>query len=121
MKISEMTNDQAADAMIKLAQPISNLLEDEATVNLLKELQEKHEGGGFAFIGKAIPKIVPFCMKDHRADIYAIVAALTLQPVSAIGKMKFVDTVRGLQDSIDEDFLSFFRFSGNATSRPGKE
>ena len=121
MKISEMTNDQAADAMIKLAQPISNLLEDEATVNLLNELQKNNDGGGLAFFGRMIPKIVPFCMKDHKQDVFAIVAALTLKPVADVGKMKFMETVKEIQNSIDEDFLSFFRSSGNATSKPGNE
>ena len=110
MKISEMNNDQAADAMIKLAGPISRLLEDEETRKLEEEAQSQREGeSGIAFFGRILPKFVPFAMKDHREDLYAVIAALTLQPVSAIGKMNFVQTIRELRESIDEDFLGFFK------------
>ena len=119
MKISEMTNEQAADAMIKLAQPMSNLLEDEATIKLLEELKKPDEEGGVNYFARMLPKVVPFLMKDHKADVFAIVAALTLKPVSAVGKMNFMETIKELRDSIDEDFIAFFRSSGNVTTDPG--
>ena len=120
MKISEMNNEQAADAMIKLAEPISHLMEDEATMNLLREMQNGQKGeGGVAYFGRMLPKIVPFLMKDHKNDVFAIVAALTLRPVSAVGKMNFMQTVREIRESIDEDFLGFFTQSGNAMTTPG--
>jgi len=119
MKISQMNNDQAADAMIKLATPMANLMEDKATIALLKELETGSNGDGIAFFGRILPKVVPFCMKDHKADVFAIVAALTQKPVSAVGKMNFLETVRELKESIDEDFLGFFTSSGNATGNPG--
>ena len=110
MKISQMTNDQAADAMIKLAGPISRLLEDEETRKLVEEAQSQREGeGGIAFFGRILPKVVPFMMKDHREDLYAVVAALTLRPVGDVGKMNFVETIKELRESIDEDFLGFFK------------
>lgn len=120
MKISQMTNDQAADAMVKMAEPIAHLMEDEATAKLLDDLKQGDKEGGIAFFGRMLPKVVPFCMKDHKADVYAIVAALTLKPISAVGGMNFVDTIKELRESIDEDFLGFFRSSGSATSKPGE-
>lgn len=109
MKISEMTNDQAADAMIKLAEPISRIVEDEKTTELLREMQQGDNEGGIAFFGRILPKVVPYCMKEHRDDVYAVVAALTLKPISAVGNMNFVETIKELKESIDEDFLGFFK------------
>ena len=121
MKISQMNNDQAADAMIKLAQPISNLMEDKETADLLKELTETtQEEGGIAYFGKVLPKIVSFCMKNHKDDVFAIVAALMMVPVGNVGKMNFLDTIKELRESIDEDFIGFFRQSGEVISKPGK-
>jgi hypothetical protein len=120
MKISLMTNDQAADAMIKLAQPISNLMEDKETADLLNTLTNtQQEEGGIAYFGKVLPNIVSFCLKGHKQDVYAIVAALTLRPVGEVGKMNFLDTVKELRESIDEDFIGFFKPSGGVTNKPG--
>ena len=121
MKISMMTNDQAADAMIKMAQPISNLMEDKETAELLKTLTEgTPEEGGIAYFGRVLPKVVSFCMKNHKADVFAIVAALTMKNVGEVGKMNFLETVKDLRESIDEDFIGFFRQSGEQMKTPGE-
>ena len=119
MKISEMTNDQAADAMIKMAQPMANLLNEEGMKALLEDIQNSDKENGVSFFAGILPKIVAFAMRDHKADVFAIVAALTQKPVSAVGKMNFMQTVKELKESIDEDFIGFFRQSGNATKAPG--
>lgn len=116
MKISMMTNDQAVDAMVKMAQPISNLMEDKDTAELLKSITEEgREEGGVAFIGRILPKVVSFCMKNHKDDVYAIVSALLLKPVKEVGKMNFLETVKELKDSIDDDLIGFFKQSESST------
>ena len=120
MKISMMTNDQAADALVKMAQPMANLMEDKDTSALLETLSKSNpEGGGFAYLGSVLPKIVSFCMKNHKADVYAIVGALTQKPASEVGKMNFLETVKELKESIDEDFIGFFKRSEPSTEKLG--
>lgn len=109
MKISEMTNDQAADAMLKIAPAIENLLKDEATKPLLEKLAGAQGMDTTAIVATILPQAVAFCMKDHKDDLYAVVGALTMQPVGKVGKMNFVSTVKELKESLDEDFLSFFK------------
>lgn len=121
MKISMMTNDQAADALVKMAQPMANLMEDKETAELLETITKTdREGGGFAYLGSILPKVVSFCMKNHKADVFAIVGALTQKPTSAVGKMNFLETVKELKDSIDEDFIGFFKQSGHSTEKLGE-
>lgn len=120
MKISAMTNDQAADAMIKMAQPIANLMEDEETKKLLETLTgTTQDEGGIAYFGKVLPNVVSFCMKNHKSDVYAIVGALMQKPASEVGKLNFLETVKELRESIDEDFIGFFKSSGSAATKPG--
>ena len=40
MKISEMTNDQAADALIRISAPFENICSDEEVVDALAEIKE---------------------------------------------------------------------------------
>ncbi len=121
MKISEMTNDQATNAIITIAQPIANIMDDPNAESFFTELSEQKGKNLANVIGAILPKAVAFCMKDHKKDLYAIVGALTMVPVSKVGTMNFVQTIKELKDSIDEDFLSFFKSSGSATAEPGKE
>lgn len=109
MKISQMTNDQATDAMIKLAQPVSNILEDEESKPLLEELSKGKEKSTTELVASLLPKFVRFGMSKHRNDLYAIVAALALKPVAEVGKMNFLETVKILRDSFDDDLRDFFK------------
>ena len=115
MKISEMTNEQAADAMVKIAPAIQNLLNDENTKPMLEKLANAKGMDTVQIVATILPQAVAFCMKDHKDDLFAIVGALTMQPVSKVGKMNFVSTVKELRESFDEDFLGFFNSSGNQT------
>ena len=120
MKISMMTNDQAADAMIKMAKPISNLMQDEEAVKLLETIKSPREDeSGIAYFARILPQLVSFGMQNHKDDVFAIVAALTMKPVSEIGKMNFISTVKELRESIDEDLIGFFKQSGEAMKAPG--
>jgi hypothetical protein len=119
MKISMMTNDQASEAMIRIATPLANILDDENSKPLFDEMSKL--GDGKHTIAKIIPKFVAFCLKDHKHDLYEIIGALTFKPTSKVGNMNFMETVKEMKESIDEDFIGFFKSSGSATAIPGQE
>ena len=121
MKISEMTNDQACEALIRLSQPVANIAEDENMKPFLDEIQEAGKKPFFAAIGSLLPKFVSIAIKDHKSDMYEIVGALTFQHTTKVAKMNFVETLKTLRESIDEDFLSFFRRSGSAMRKQGTD
>lgn len=107
MKISEMTNDQAADALVKIAPAIENILKDEATKPLLEKLAGAQGMEPLQVVATILPEAVAFCMKEHKDDLYAVVAALTQK--TQVGKMNFLTTVKELKESIDEDLVGFFK------------
>lgn len=121
MKLSEMNNDQAAEVLVKVSGPLSNILNDENIKPLLDEMSNAKDIPPVKAFADMIPKLVSFCMKDHRDDLYEVVGALTFKPASKVGKMNFMATVKELRDSIDAEFIGFFRSSGNATATPGQE
>lgn len=121
MKISEMNNDQATNAIIRLAEPIANILDDPNSEAFLKELSEQKGKKLKDSVSAILPKAVAFCMKDHKKDLYEIVGALIMIPTGKVGAMNFMQTVKEVKDSIDEDFLDFFKSSGSAKAEPGKE
>ena len=120
MKISEMTNDQAAEALIRLSGPFSRLADDEDLKPLLDKILAM-KNAGTTTLGatiRMIPDFVTYGLAKHRRDTYEIVGALTQQPASAVGKMNLLQTIKTVQEAFDEDTSSFFtQFSAARMSR----
>lgn len=109
MKISEMSLDQACDCTIRITPCISNIVDDEKMQEILDKYTASRKEPLYKTIGLLLPIVVTFCMKDHKKDIYEIISALTAKPVGAVGKMSLKEVVTVLKESIDEDFIGFFK------------
>ena len=120
MKLSQMTNDQACEAMIRMAEPVSRMMEDESIVDLLKQVEQSKNVPMVITVGKLLPKFVAYAMKSHRADLYEIVGALAEETTENVGKMTLMKTIKILRESVDKDFIDFFKSSGNVTEIPGE-
>ena len=109
MKISEMNNEQAADALVKLAEPLGNICGDEEMLQLIEKMKDAQDGPVFTIISDILPKFVLCALQKHRADLYAIIGALTMKPVAEVARMNFkatVDTIKGSYDDIIRDFFT---------------
>lgn len=108
MKISEMTNDQATDALIRIATPFENICNDDELIDGLDKLSGMRNEPIIKVVGTLIPMFVKVGIKNHRQDLYEIIGALTFTPVGKVGKMNFKDTLKALQDSYDDVLSDFF-------------
>ena len=124
MKISEMNNDQACDAIVRLTNPVSNITDDPKLEPLLQELAEnggKADVSALKIFSSMLPKVVPLLLKDHKNDLYEIISILSDKQRSEIGKMKLGETIAVLKESIDEDLISFFKSSSPVTKETEEE
>ena len=123
MKISEMTNDQATEAMLRLTGPFSSICEDEEMLTFLDTLNAmKSDDTPFIkVIGRVIPQFVTLALKKHRHDLYEIVGALTLTPIGKVGLMNFKETIDAVKESYDDILAGFFTSSAQAMKNRGKE
>lgn len=114
MKISEMTNDQACDAILRISGPFARITEDPEAAEILNMVDEMSSGKVSA--AKAMPKLLPrfaaFGLKAHREDFYEVVGALTGASLEAVRKMNFIATIGVLRESWDEVAAGFFPSSG---------
>ena len=108
MKISEMTNDQAVDALIRLTVPVSNICDDSELDNLLEAYKTLKEESIFKTIGQLMPKLVSYAIKNHKEDFYEIISVLIDKPVAAVANMKLTETIKIIRESYDEVLASFF-------------
>lgn len=123
MKISEMTNDQAAEALIRLAGPFAALADDEEIMTMLNEIKAMKSQGIAVMTAtvKMIPRFVTFGLAKHKKDLYEIVGALLQKPASAVGELNTLQTIKAVQDSFDEDTQTFFtQYADARKSKGGK-
>lgn len=111
MKISEMTNEQASEALIRLSVPFGNICDDEKITELIEKYRSMTDKPFIHTIGKMIPEIVAYAFKTHKQDMYEIVGALTGSTVEKVRKMNFLETVKVLKESYDEVLKDFFTSS----------
>ena len=114
MKISEMTNEQATDALIRISEPLSNICEDDELLKILDETKEMRGKPVIKTFGKIVPKLLVFGLKNHREDIYEIISALLMVPKSKLAKMNFKETVDLVKGSYDDVLRDFFTSTADA-------
>lgn len=121
MKISEMTNDQATEAMIRLCGPFSAICDDEEMLAIIDEIANAGEKNPdmplLKQMAKFLPKIVAFALQKHKQDVYEIIGALQMVPAAKVGGMNFAATVKAVQDSYDDILAGFFTHSVGAGKR----
>lgn len=122
MKISEMTNDQATDTLIRLAVPFGNICEDQETMKLLEDYNKIDDNVPLIrAVGIMLPQITTHLLKKHKEDLYEIIGALTFTSIEKVAKMKVTDTIKTLQESYDEVLRDFFTSSVNRIRKSGKK
>nr|DAU78820.1 MAG TPA: hypothetical protein [Caudoviricetes sp.] len=116
MKLSELTTDQAADVLCEVTPYIANITGDKA---LLDELAIKFDSKGksvaelYTFSAHKYAQLVPILLKDHRADVFGVLAALNETTAEQIGKQKVMETIKQVGELFrDKELLDFFRSFG---------
>lgn len=121
MKISQMTTDQAADVLVRIAEPVSNIMDDSKVAELLQDISRSKNVPYIKLFASLVPKIVPLALKTHRKDLYEVVGALDNKSVSEVSKQNVLKTIKTLQESIDKDLIDFFGSIGGQEKTAEKE
>lgn len=114
MKLSELSNDQATDILIRLSGPVGAICDDEEAVQMIDEYKSRYKMPLFYAVGKMIPTLVGYLLKKHKSELYEIISLLSGEKKSDVGNMNFAETVKVLRDSYDDTLSVFFRSSGSA-------
>lgn len=112
MKISEMTNDQAAKALIRMSEPVSRICDDEELIAMFTEFKNMESIGLVRAVGRILPKFTLYALERHKNDFYEVIGALSDKSAAAVAKMNFPETVKLVRDSYDDILRDFFTRSG---------
>ena len=112
MKLSDFTTGQAADVLLQITPLIANIAGDENAVNALgrvADLSHMNNYGIRLVVAERYASFVTVLLKDHRADVFGILAALNLKSAAEIEAQKFTLTLREIRENIveDEELMDF--------------
>lgn len=107
MKISEMTTEQAADVLVKIAEPAATIMQDEKVVQVLEKVATASSDNAVKFFADYMPMVVSVLIKDHKTEVYKIIAALSGKTAKAIAGQKITETIKDIKDCVDGDLVDF--------------
>ena len=108
MKISEMTNKQAKECMIRLCGPFSRICEDKKTEALLASIEIRDGESVVQAIARILPEAAAYAFQSHGEDFNEIIGALLMVPAGKVDEMNFAETVAALKNSYDDVLAAFF-------------
>ena len=114
---SQLSTDEAGEVALRIATPITNLIEDE---NLVAEVQKTMPKGDTTVIAMQrfclakIVKLLNIAIKQHRTDVYEILSPFNGLTAEEIGKQNFLVTCKQVYALLnDKDFVDFFKLCRN--------
>lgn len=108
MKLSEMTTDKAADALVRLAEPAAEIVNDDKVFELIKGAGKVANAGFSAQMAFILREVAPVLLKDHRGALYEVLSILTGKKAAEIAQQPITATVADIRASVDSELLSFF-------------
>jgi len=114
MKLSELSTDNALNALCELTPYISGIASDEAVVNAAGKVIDTGENlnmyGKFLILAERIGEIVPVLLKTHRTDVYGILSVMNEKSTEEIAAQNILETLRQVREVFrDRELVDFFR------------
>jgi hypothetical protein len=113
MKLSQLTTDRAVDVLCQLTPYIANITGDK---ELLDGLAQKLDNKGksvaelYVFAAKKYATLAPILLKNHKADVFGVLAVLNETTPEAVGKQNVLTTINQIREAFkDKELLDFFK------------
>ena len=112
MKLSDLTTDRALDVLCEITPFVSSITGDK---ELMDTLKAKMEGEGhsvaemYTYLANKLSSSIMLILKDHRDDVFGLLAVLQETTPEAIASQNIVVTLSQIRDVVrDEEFVRFF-------------
>lgn len=122
MKLAERKGWEFTEALVKLAEPIGNLADDDDFYEAFRESTARavtlRQKDGLRYIMRAYSKLVPMLLGDkHRMDTLRILSVVEDKPLSEIMQMPGGELIQHLRDAVNEYLSSFFISAAHGESK----
>lgn len=111
MKLSQLTTDNALDALCRLTPYLSNITTDQEFV---EEIGKIVDGKGLSLFGQytmmmeRITVVLPILLQKHRPDVYGVLSVLNDKTEEEIAAQTVMETMGQLRELFqDKELLDF--------------
>ena len=119
MKISEMSTEQLATALVRIAGPAERIGSDTEFNTRLAEHAKAIKSGNITVLQNYTSLIgfaIPMLLDRHKEDTYTILSAMTGKTVQEIAAQNAMQTLREAKECLDGDLMTFFGFPGSTAA-----
>lgn len=113
MKLSELSTEKALDVMCQATPYIANIVGDS---DLLSSLEEKLGGEKksiaelYTYGAQKIAQLIPILLKNHRDDVFGLLAVLNDMEPKDIAVQGFTRTLEQIRSAVqDKELIDFFK------------
>lgn len=108
MKLSEMSTDKAADALVRIAEPAAEIVNDERVFAVFTGAGELKDASAQQQIAYLLREVAPLLLRDHRRAVYTVLSVMTGKSEKQIGEQPIGETIKDIRESVDGELLGFF-------------
>ena len=113
MRLSELSTDAAASVLVSITPAISNILKDpnfRENIGKKVDLADRSVLGIYAAGLDKINEIIPFLLKDHKDDVYEVIAVLNQTTASDVAGQNILVTMTQIREIVkDKELVDFFK------------
>ena len=113
MRLSELSTDAAASVLLSITPALSNILKDpdlRGKIGKKADLEDMSVMGIYLAGVDKINEIIPFLLDTHKADVYAILAAMNNTTTAKIAEQIILVTMTQIMETVkDKDLIDFFK------------
>ena len=121
MKLKEMTTGQAADALVRIAEPAAEIINVDKVFKVFKNAGKLRSADAKKQIAFIVREVAPLLLDKHRNAVYAVLSIMTGKTEQEIDQQPIIETIKDINNSVDADLLGFFTPSGEQTSGSATE
>ena len=114
MRLSEMTTEQMADVLVKLAEPLEKIGKNDKFNGMIAEMGKINADGTLSRLQRnviALSGWIRVLLDVCPDETFEIIAAMTGKTADEIRAQKAMQTIDDVRGFIDEDFVRFFTSS----------
>lgn len=116
MKISQLSTDQAFDALCQITPYVSNIVADQqlaAAVGRIIQSEGTNKYGFYMGVAEWAAEFLPLLFRKHREDVYGILSVVNQKERGEIRGQSLMETMEQLKELFaDQDLADFFKSLG---------
>ena len=113
MKLSQLKTEDAASVLCEVSVNVINIIKDKGLMDTLRSKidgEDLSKAEMWAIAVEKMGTLIPILLRDHRDDVFSIVAAVNGKTLDDVKNQSIISTMMDIRDIIkDKDMVAFFK------------